>query len=208
MTKVLWLNASLMMGCINNSIPLEDTARADDAQSQSDLDRFDTGGADTPFAVPDSEGINGALVDSIESVETGENSGHCDGDELTIVAEMRDDEGTVVTMGHPTQHHRLWVRIINACDEALDMRTSQSCLITGWTVTSGSLRGSATLPCFGGPTVRTIQPGQWIEREVTPLHDLVEGTYTVGVELGSTLQNEWTQDRAEVEFTVISRAAP
>lgn|GEM_PF-3504264 len=208
MTTGLWMVILPMLGCIDNSMPLEDTGRDPAGSSQgTGSDRIDTGDAELRSMAVDSDGIHDQLVEPVDFTESNNAPPSCDGDGLSIVAEMRDADGDVVIMGHPTHHYRLWVRITNTCDEPVDLRTEQSCLVSGWTVTSGGLEGSATLPCFGGPTVRQIQPRQWIEREVTPLHDLIEGTYTIEAELGSQWQDGLTSDRAGVEFTVVSRGA-
>lgn len=192
--------STVVVGCVDNTIPL---AMMDTGQGVAWVSEGETlvaeGVESKWFAVPKSESIESGN----ESEETG-----CGVMDLEFSAEMHDEEGALTERGYSTDRHRLWGRIFNPCDETVSFETVSACLIEGWRIKGGDLPSLATFPCSGEPIVRSILPGQFIEQEVTPLHDLSEGTYEVTVVFGRQVNAYGARAEASMDYEIVNRSYP
>lgn len=204
--KNTWVIAAVWgMGCIDNSIPMAEFDSGGAAASASDPPNERSLAAESqPRSTPGQRGPgpsgNGTEGDTADG-------GWCGVSDLQMVAEVRHEDGEPALFGYPTQSHRLWFRVTNPCESAVEIETRGGCLVEGWRAEAGAISASASFPCGGESGIRRIEPGAVMEQEVTPFHDLVEGVYEFTVELGvgDPETGEWV--RIGTDYTVLSRAA-
>jgi hypothetical protein len=198
----------VLVGCVDNTIPLAAMDTGQNAAWDGEGENLVFEGTGSQWlAVPKVGASPNQGADSNESLNEVDGI-ECGVSDLVFSAEMHDDDGALVDRGYSTDSHRLWGRIFNPCDQSVSFETVSACLIEGWRIRGGELPSMATFPCSGEPIVRTIAAGQFIEQEVTPLHDLLEGTYEVTVVFGRQVNAYGARAEASLDYDIVNRAWP
>ena len=157
MKKAFGIAAVWGVGCIDNSIPMAELDTGEPAAMASDApDERSLAAADQPRSTPEYRGSGSANNDAAGTAADGE---WCGVHDLQMVAEMRHEDGEPAAVGYPTQSHRLWFRVANPCETAVELETLQGCLVEGWRAAAGAISASASFPCGGESGIRRIEPG-------------------------------------------------
>ena len=189
------------VGCIDNSIP---SAEYDTGVSASWSSVDEESAGDSMDRVVSSVAILEGLNASDGSAQ--DRTPDCGVRDLHFKAEMRDVERETVEVGYPTDRHRVWARIHNPCDHAVELKTETSCLIEGWRIAGDWAHPSlGSFPCGGAERIRTVPAGGFIEQEATPLHDLGVGLYEISVVFGHKVNAYGGRAEAILDYEVLSR---
>jgi hypothetical protein len=112
----------------------------------------------------------------------------CDSGNLYYGIETRDRDGNIITAAETSGYVELWATIGNACKKTIEYQTETQCVIEDWSISGGPslLSESYSLLCEGGPEERSLPSGKQLQMMISPLNDLVEGTYDISATFSVT----------------------
>jgi hypothetical protein len=106
----------------------------------------------------------------------------CDSGNLYYNIETRDRDGNIITVAETSGYVELWATIGNACKKTVEYQTETQCVIEAWSISGGPFSNpeSYSLLCDPTPEDRSLPSGKQLQMMISPLNDLVEGSYDLG----------------------------